>query len=51
MYIKNNEVQTTKKFEDTHIEEYILNQQNRQFRKSKSKFPKNLVSSNDYVST
>lgn len=39
-YIKNNEVQKTKNIEDTLIEEYILNQQNRQFRKSKSKFKK-----------
>ncbi len=39
-YTKNDKVQTTKKLEDALIEEYIFNQQNRQFRKSKSKFKK-----------
>lgn len=39
-YTKNDKIQTTKKLEDALIEEYIFNQQNRQFRKSKSKFKK-----------
>ncbi len=39
-YIKNQNIQTTKKLENALIEEYIFNQQNRQFRKSKSKFKK-----------
>ncbi len=39
-YTKNSNVQTIKQREDTLIEEYILNQQNRQFRKSKSKYKK-----------